>query len=535
MNLNEMLAKLTAKSTDELKAVAEAIAPAASRYKWTPNPGPQTEAYFSEADVLLYGGEPGGGKTQLIIGLAFNEHRESMIFRRQYADLDRITRDALKINGSREGYNGSPPPKLTLGDGRLISFRAANHVGDEQGTMGDGRDFLGVDEATHFAKSQIQFLMGWVRTDKPGQRCRTVLATNPPLAAEGMWIIEMFAPWLDPQYVNPAKPGELRYAISDEDGNMKWVDGPAAVEMGGRLVTPKSYTYIPASVSDNPYYVNSNYQRELDAMPEPFRSILLGGFRTSFKDAPNQVCPTAWVQAAQARWTPNPPKGVPCCSIAVDASGGGDDPMVIGGRWDGWFAELIEIAGKSIPMERAGAWCAGQVVSYRQDGAPVTIDLGGGYGSSMYEHLKANGVETHGYKGAEGTTRRSREGKFKFVNKRSAAHWLFREALDPGQPGGSPIVLPPSPRLLSDLTAPTFDVVPNGIKVESKESVCERLGRSTDYGDTVVMCWFEGPRETTAALEWMDERGYKQGNMRRMPQVIGSSRPSLSARRYAAR
>ena len=30
---------------------------------WVPNPGPQTEAYFSEADELFYGGGAGGGKS----------------------------------------------------------------------------------------------------------------------------------------------------------------------------------------------------------------------------------------------------------------------------------------------------------------------------------------------------------------------------------------------------------------------------------------------------------------------------------------
>jgi hypothetical protein len=31
-------------------------------------------------------------------------------------------------------------------------------------------DLLGIDEATHFAESQIRFLMGWNRTDDPNQR-----------------------------------------------------------------------------------------------------------------------------------------------------------------------------------------------------------------------------------------------------------------------------------------------------------------------------------------------------------------------------
>src|SRR3546814_1539203 len=76
-----------------------------------------------------------------------------------------------------------------------------------------------------------------------------------------------------------------------------------------------------------------------------------------------------------------------------------------------------------------------------------------------------------------------------FYNKRSETIWRFREALDPSQPGGSPIALPPDPMLVADLTAPTFTVPPRGIKVESKEDVCKRLGRSTDRGDAVVMAW----------------------------------------------
>jgi hypothetical protein len=31
----------------------------------------------------------------------------------------------------------------------------------------------------------------------------------------------------------------------------------------------------------------------------------MGGFRTSFKDDDFQVIPTAWIEAAQARWRPD--------------------------------------------------------------------------------------------------------------------------------------------------------------------------------------------------------------------------------------
>jgi len=505
--------------------------------KWWPNPGPQQLAYYSEADVLLYGGEPGGGKSQLILGLAFNRHQRSLIMRRQYGDLDRLVEDALKIHGSREGFNGSPPPKLKISERQILDFAAAHRVGDEHGQMGKGRDFIGVDEATHFAEQQIRFIMGWNRTEDVGdpetgrlpQRCRVVLATNPPLTAEGLWVIKMFAPWLDPRYPNPAKPGELRWVVSDDDGKDRWVDGPGEYEVmvagKPKMVKAMSRTYIPASVKDNPYYVASGYEKQLDAMPEPYRSLLMGGFRTSFSDQPNQVIPTAWVIEAQKRWTVKPPEGVPMCALGVDASGGGADPMVIARRYDGWYAPLVEIPGKDIPMDRSGAYCGGQVISFRRDRACVVVDLGGGYGGPVYEHLKANDIDVRGFKGAESVTRRSEDRTLKFTNKRSAAYWLFREALDPGQPGGSPIALPDDPTLIADLTAPTFETTPNGIKLEPKEKVVERLGRSTDRGDAVVMAWFEGPKASTSALEWAEraphsEQGNRYGMGRRQPQVV---------------
>lgn len=531
--LDELVARVAKLPADQQAQAAKEVLAAAPQ-KWVPNPGPQTDAYFSKADVLLYGGEPGGGKSQLVLGLAFNEHQRSVVMRRQYADLDRLVEDALKIHGSKDGFNGSPPPKLRVNEKQTIDFAAAYKIGDEKSQMGKGRDLIAFDEATHFAESQIRFVMGWNRTEDPKQRCRVVLATNPPLTAEGLWVIEMFAPWLDPRYPDPAKPGELRWVVSDEDGKDKWVPGPGKypIQVAGemKMVNAKSRTYIPASVKDNPYYVASGYEAQLDAMPEPYRSLLMGGFRTSFKDLPNQIIPTLWVQEAQKRWTPTPPKGVPMCSIGVDASGGGEDPMILAPRYDGWYAPMIEVAGKDIPMERSGSYCAGIVISHRLDSALVVVDMGGGYGGPMYEHLMANNVQTKVYKGAEASTRRSADGKLHFVNKRSAALWWFRESLDPGQPGGSSIALPPDPKLMADLTAPTFEVTAQGIKAEKKEDVCARLGRSTDRGDAAVMAWFEGPREITDALEWI-ERKEEMGMLHRRPKVLSSGRTPLSARR----
>ncbi|MGE8943112.1 hypothetical protein ACO2I3_14460 [Leptospira interrogans] len=81
---------------------------------------------------------------------------------------------------------------------------------------------------------------------------------------------------------------------------------------------------------------------------------------------------------------------------------------------------------------------------------------------------------------------------------------IRREALDPDQPNGSPIALPDDPVLLGDLTAPTSDILPRGILIESKDDVKARIGRSPDRGDAVVMAWSQGQSALRAQAQLRD-------------------------------
>jgi hypothetical protein len=497
-DLQDTLDELTTLPAETKDAIRTQRRERTKHLKWQPTPGPQHEAFESEAVELLYGGQAGPGKTDLILGLAFEAHLRSLIMRRQYTDMGAMTERAIEINGSRDGYSGSHPMTMrpTGREDQLIEFGACAKMGDEQHWQGQPHDLVAFDETVQFLEQQVRYLCGWNRSTVKGQRCRIVMATNPPITADGYWIIPMFAPWLDITFPNPAKSGELRWVLTDPDGRDMWVDGPDDVKTwNGQDYHPISRSFIHGTLDDNPYLINTDYSKRLDQLPEPMRSAYRdGNFMAAREDTANQAIPTAWVLEAQNKWNPEPPQGIPMCAIGVDASGGGQDPLILAIRHDGWFAPMIEIPAKNIPTDSIGRFSAGVIVSHRRQDAAVIIDMGGGYGGSMYEHLKDNRIDPIPYKGAEKSKARTSDRQLGFTNKRSQAIWQMREALDPNQDGGSPIALPRDPELLADLTAPTFEIAPNGIKIEPKEKVVDRLGRSTDKGDAVCMSWYGGDR-----------------------------------------
>lgn len=497
--LDEILTRVRGMTPEQRRELEATVQQATNSLRWISNEGPQTAAYFSLADVLLYGGQGGGGKTDLILGLGFNAHLRSLILRRQYTNLSAIIERALQINGSRDGFNGSPPPRLRTADDRLIEFGAAAHVGDEQNFQGQPHDLLALDEAAAFLELQVRFLMGWVRSTVPGQRTRTVLATNPPISADGDWIIGMFRPWLDLTHPKPAEHGEIRWFVTAPDGADVEVDGPEPVEIDGKVLKPMSRTFIPAALRDNPYLAATDYQAKLDALHEPFRSAVRdGNFMIGRADDERQIISTPWIIAAQARWTPTPPAGIGMTCIGVDVSGGGADKTVLAPRYGGWYAPLVVV--KDVTSSE-GTAIAAAIYQTRRNGCPVVIDMGGGFGGAPSLLMRENGVQAIGFNGAAASTGQARDGsRFKFINRRAEAWWRFREALDSTQEGGSIVALPPDPELRADLASPTFEVTSRGVKVESKDDIRQRLGRSPDKGDAVVMAWAEGERALAASV-----------------------------------
>lgn len=479
---------------------------------WVPQPGPQTAAYESKADILFYGGAAGGGKTELLLGLALTSQEHSIIFRRQGVQLKGLVTRMAKILGSRDGYN-SQDKLWRLPDDRLLELGGVNEPDDWEKYQGRPHDAKLYDEICHFTELQFRTLNAWMRTDNPNVRQRVVCAGNPPTGPEGEWVKRFWAPWLDPQHPNPAKPGELRWYVSDEKGEDRETDGPELVLVGEELMQPKSRTFIPSRVDDNLFLMATGYKAALQALPEPLRSQMLrGDFSAGAADPAWQLIPTEWVKAAQARWVKPLAKG-PMTSIGLDPSRGGLDKTSAARRHGNWFDELETAPGM---VTKDGPTAAAFIAPLIRDGAVVCVDSIG-IGSSALDFIRGLGLHVHPVVGSEGSEGMDKAGQLRFRNKRAEMYWRMREALDPTNP--NPISLPPDQELLGDLTAVRYKVVTLGtraaIQIRSKDEIREVLGRSPDKGDSVAMTFVADipqPEPKPRAKSWRDRLQDKGNN-----------------------
>jgi hypothetical protein len=306
------------------------------------------------------------------------------------------------------------------------------------------------DELPNFLEQQYRYLIGWNRSTKPGQRSRVVCTGNPPQGPEGEWVIKYWAPWLDPTHQNPAAPGELRWFATIAGKDSERPNGEPFYHEN-ELIRPRSRTFIPARLSDNPYLASTGYGAVLQGLPEPLRSQLLyGDFTITQTDNPWQVIPTQWVRDAMKRWTPDRPtietiqqipatptrrqqtivqgKPLPLSAVGADIARGGSDKTCLAPRYGAWFDKLQLYDGKQTPDAPS---VVALLLPLVRDGGVANID-GIGIGAAVVDHMRAYVQErANAIIFSQGSDQRDKTNTFGFLNMRAQAYWQFREQLSP--------------------------------------------------------------------------------------------------------
>lgn len=518
MKMEDMMAMLESMDPEKRAEIARMATPVLHR-PWLPQEGPQTEAFYCEADEMLYGGAAGGGKTDLVIGLATTAHLRTLVFRAQSKDLDGFWSRLTEVIPNPRKSN-DVKRSMTTQDGRLIEGGHLGMPGSERDWQGRPHDLIAFDEAAQLQEMRVNFVLQWLRSTTPGQRKRVVFATNPPIpeigpdgqfvdTGLGDWLLRWFAPWVDDLHPNPAQPGEIRWcymrAIGDRLETV-WVDQPGCYDTESATYQPnataddiekglvsvaKSRTFIKSLLKDNAFLKGTGYAEKLAGTPEPLKSMLLkGDFTVRGDDHPMQVVPTQWVLAAQERWNNRSEADVIRLRQLVlyaDIAQGGVDTTVLAPLCEtDYFDELITKPGRDTPDGKA---VARMLMDERLDGSLIALDATGGWAGGTKTALELRyrimNVEMHTVSKVSG--RWESNNIYRYGNMRSEMWWEFRNALDPAS--NYRICLPPSKRLLTQLTTPHWYVRGKELFIESKEELRKRIGGSTDEADAVLGAW----------------------------------------------
>lgn len=226
--------------------------------------------------------------------------------------------------------------------------------------------------------------------------------------------------------------------------------------------------------------------------------------KAEFAGAEDGAIPLSWVEAAIGRWEETPKKKLR--QISVDVADTGEDQTVIA-RLYGRFVDTLEYhdergaVGEGIQATVGHAWKA---LGHGKSSRPIVIDsigVGAGVVGQLREKVNEAGskAEVLAFNASESTKATDSSGELEFTNKRAAAWWNMRELLHPDNP--DPIALPPDDRLMGDLTSPKWlPITSSGkLRLESKDDIRKRLGRSTDAGDAVVMLFWKEPK---VVIDW---------------------------------
>lgn len=217
-------------------------------------------------------------------------------------------------------------------------------------------------------------------------------------------------------------------------------------------------------------------------------------------DDEHAIIPLSWVEAAMERWSAwRDEQGRPELdgdpAYGVDVATTGTDSSVIARRIGPHIVELAYTRGNSV-MGVTGK-VQGFVRKTHMKTAPIVVDSIG-VGSGVASRLDELGYRVVRYTGSASTTRRTADREFGFTNVRTAAYWHLRELLDPQH--GADIMLPPHEQLTADLTTPKLleplTGSPPKLRMERKEDLIARLGRSPDFGDAVVMAYWSDAART---------------------------------------
>jgi predicted phage terminase large subunit-like protein len=281
-----------------------------------PQPGPQEAFLSTPADIAIMGGAAGGGKTWALLleplRHAHNGQFGAVIFRRT---SPQITAEGGMWDEAGDLYpefgavsRQSPHMYFGFPSGAKVQFAHLQHETDKESWKGAQIPLICFDQLEDFTEGQFFYLLSRNRSTC-GVRPYVRGTCNPDADS---WLATFLAWWIDQEtgYPIPERSGVIRWMVRISD-TIVWGNDPKTLAAEFPETIPKSVTFIPAKLEDNPALEEADpgYRANLMALPLVERERLLGGnwkirpkaglyFRRGWFDVVN-VAPAGcqWVRA----------------------------------------------------------------------------------------------------------------------------------------------------------------------------------------------------------------------------------------------
>lgn len=338
-----------------------------------PQPGPQERFLSSPADIAVFGGARGPGKSWALLAEPLRHVHipkfSAVIFRRTYPEIMQA-RGLWQASWELYPALGGQPRQTSLEwifpSGARIKFAHLQLDSDRYAWKGAEIALLEFDQAEQFTEDQFWFLLTANRSVS-GVRPYIRLGCNPVLEDDpvGGWLHRLLSWWLDEATGEPRweRAGLLRWFVREASDEIRWADRPEA--FAGR--DPKSLTFIPGRLEDNPILMRSDpsYAATLRTLPQVERLRAFGNWKV--RPTAGKVFNRAWFPLVDA---------VPAEAVRVrywdkaGVAGGGDYSAgvkaaahagvvyvehVIRGQWSSQQRNLVmrqtaEYDGPSVPI-----------------------------------------------------------------------------------------------------------------------------------------------------------------------------------------
>lgn len=248
-----------------------------------PQEGPQMEFLANEADIIIFGGSAGCGKTYgiLLDMLWFHDVPgfTAATFRRNSTQIRSpggLWSNSQELFRDFGGQSKESTLEWNFPSGAVFKFAHLEYENTVYSWQGSALTAIYWDELTHFEKSQFFYMLSRNRSTcgiKPFVRA----TTNPDAES---WVRELVDWWIDPitGIAIPDRSGVIRWFIVQDD-KMIWADSEEELKNNHADCYPKSFTFISGTVYDNKKLleINPEYLSNLKALSYVERERLLNG------------------------------------------------------------------------------------------------------------------------------------------------------------------------------------------------------------------------------------------------------------------